>query len=135
MQDAPTRSERDVMISLLWIAFLATILGSYGLWRGFSRDICLSVMLIALGVAAGALIIISSVGSLLMAGVLVIASLGVGLREGMREIPKSHRGRAQRQTIRPLASSLPNLWQANIRMRRAPRQGATPRKRSRQTLG
>ncbi|ART62086.1 hypothetical protein [Kushneria marisflavi] len=120
------------MISLLWIAFLAIILGGYGLWRGFSRDICLSVMLIALGVAAGALIIISSVGSLLMAGVLVVASLGVCLREGMREIPKPQQGRAQRQPARPLAPSLPDLWQANIRMRRAPRQGATPRRRSRQ---
>ncbi|WP_299258262.1 hypothetical protein [uncultured Kushneria sp.] len=122
------------MISLLWIAFLAITLGGYGLWRGFSRDICLSVMLIALGVAAGALIIISSMASLLMAGVAVIASLGVCIREGMREIPAPRQGRARRQPIRPFVPSLTHLWQGNVRMRRAPRQGATPRKRSRQTF-
>lgn len=122
------------MISLLWIAFLAITLGGYGLWRGFSRDICLAVMLIALGIAAGALVIISSVISLVMAGVAVIASLGVCIREGMRDIPAPRQGRARRQTVRPLMPSLTHLWQGNIRMRRAPRQGATPRKRSRQTF-
>lgn len=122
------------MISLLWIAFLAITLGGYGLWRGFSRDICLSVMLIALGVAAGALVIISSVTSLVIAGVVVIASLVVCIREGVRDIPAPRQGRARRQPTRPLVPSLTHLWQGNIRMRRAPRQGATPRKRSRQTF-
>ncbi|WP_438768044.1 hypothetical protein [Kushneria sp. TE3] len=122
------------MISLLWIAFLAIALGGYGLWRGFSRDICLSVMLIALGVAAGALIIISSAASLLVAGAAVIASLGLCIREGQRDNPRPRQGRARRASINPLTPALTQLWQSSIRARRAPRQGATLRKRARQPL-
>ncbi|MFC0339118.1 hypothetical protein SAMN05421848_0645 [Kushneria avicenniae] len=121
------------MISLLWIACMATALGGYGLWRGFSRDICLSVVLIALGVAAAALIIISSVASLVVAGAVVTISLGVCLREGQRQTPSARQGRAKRPRSHQPRAALAALWQGNVRARRAPRQGATPRKRSRQT--
>ncbi|REC95776.1 hypothetical protein [Kushneria indalinina] len=122
------------MISLLWIASLAIALGGYGLWRGFSRDICLAVMLIALGVAAAALIIISSVASLLVAGAMVIISLGVCVREGQRGKPAPGPRQTRRSSVTPLFPALVHLWQGNIRTRRAPRQGATLRKRSRQLL-
>ncbi|WP_456269850.1 hypothetical protein M1D97_06130 [Kushneria sp. AK178] len=122
------------MTSLLWIACLAAALGGYGLWRGFSRDICLSVMLIALGVAAASLIIMSNVISLLLAGAVVIASLGICLFEGRRPTPTPRQGRAKRPRSHQPKAALAALWQGSLRARRAPRQGATPRNHPRQPL-
>lgn len=122
------------MATLIWIAFLILVLGSYGLWRGFSRDVCISLMLIACGLAGAALVIIGTTSALLIAGAVVIASLAVGLIEGQRDMRKSARARRARTVAKPPVETFYALWQGGIRARRAPRQGATPRKRSRHSL-
>lgn len=123
------------MATLIWIAVLILVLGSYGLWRGFSRDICISLMLIASGLAAAALIIIGTALTLLAAGVVVIVSMIVGLMEGQRDIRADARARPSRTVARPPTETFYALWKGGgMRARRAPRQGATPRKRPRQTL-
>lgn len=123
------------MATLIWIAFLILVLGGYGLWRGFSRDICISLMLVASGLASAALVIIGTTLALLAAGAVVIAALAVGLIEGQRYTRAGARGRTARTAAKPPAETFYALWQGGgMRARRAPRQGATPRKRPRQPL-
>ncbi|MFC0266432.1 hypothetical protein [Kushneria aurantia] len=118
------------MATLIWIASLIALLGGYGLKRGFSRDISLSLILVAAGIISAALIIINTTASLSVASVVIAATFGLCLIEGRREIRSPARGRATHSRAHPLSSTLHTPWQGRIRARRAPRHGATPRRRA-----
>ncbi|RKQ97024.1 hypothetical protein C7446_2440 [Kushneria sinocarnis] len=90
-------------MDLFWIALLAIILGGYGLIRGFARDVCISVILIATGVMLAQLVWFDRHWAYLLAMLVTVITLFGCLREGRRAgagtrtgRPDPHAGRTRR---------------------------------------
>ncbi|OHV12829.1 hypothetical protein [Kushneria phosphatilytica] len=94
-------------MDLFWIALLAIMLGWYGLIRGFTRDICITVMLMAAGVMMAQLIWFDRHWAYGLAILLAIGTIIGCLREGQKTLSNADTRPIKRHQPLPRVSRKP----------------------------